>query len=150
MGRYTWGKAVTGVVLTASLAAVSGCGGNAEAKDKKPAAAAPSFAKAAKDFQDVAANAYLDDECTQEAGTCWDKMKGIVASARVLRKAMNGEKGVGPEFWSDAYVLIDKMEKGYAVGEDQGGGINNVTSNRAAIFGGAHDLSDWLDEHPVE
>ncbi|WP_432173953.1 hypothetical protein [Streptomyces sp. Tue6028] len=41
------------------------------------------------------------------------------------------------------------MEKGYAVGEDQGGGGRYVT-NRPAVFGSAHDLLDWMDEHPVE
>ncbi|MEU1592821.1 hypothetical protein ABZ468_08145 [Streptomyces sp. NPDC005708] len=36
------------------------------------------------------------------------------------------------------------------VGEDEGGGIDNTTTNRNAVFGGAHDLSDWLDAHPTE
>ncbi|MFE9976614.1 hypothetical protein ACFYRD_39445 [Streptomyces hirsutus] len=58
--------------------------------------------------------------CTQEAGTCWDKMNTVVGSARDLRKSMNAEKRVGPEFWTGAYTLIDTMENGIAVGEDQG------------------------------
>ncbi|MGW3730936.1 hypothetical protein [Streptomyces sp. F001] len=133
-----------------TMAATSGCGGDTEAStaDKKPAAAAPSFSKAAAAFQDEAANAYLDDECTQEAGTCWDKMKRIVASARVLRKAMNAEESVGAEFWTDAYALINKMEKGLEPGEDLG--VNEMTSNRPAVFGSAHDLADWLDAHPIK
>ncbi|GAA2406452.1 hypothetical protein GCM10010378_57300 [Streptomyces viridochromogenes] len=133
-----------------TMAATSGCGGDMKASppDKKPVAVAPSFSQAAAAFQDEAANAYLDDECTQEAGTCWDKMERIVASARVLRKAMNGEKSVGPEFWTDAYALIDKMEKGLEPGDDLG--VNEMTSNRPAVFGSAHDLADWLDEHPIK
>ncbi|MEU8454403.1 hypothetical protein [Streptomyces griseoaurantiacus] len=150
MGRYRWGTATVGALLTVTMAATSGCGGDTKAStaDNKPAAVAPSFSKAAAAFQDEAANAYLDDECTEEAGTCWDKMKHIVASARVLRKAMNGEKSVGPEFWTDAYALIDKMEKGLEPGEDLG--VNEMTSNRPAVFGSAHDLADWLDEHPIK
>ncbi|MFE1391111.1 hypothetical protein ACFW5M_33865 [Streptomyces albogriseolus] len=52
---------------------------------------------------------------------------------------MNGEKSVGPEFWTNAYALIDKMEKGLEPGEDLG--VNEMTSNRPAVFGSAHDLA---------
>ncbi|MET8809744.1 hypothetical protein [Streptomyces sp. NPDC004546] len=140
-----------GVVLAATLAGLSGCGGDAKADGSKKAtaAAAPSLEKATAAFQDaVAENA--NGSCPQEAGTCWDEMTRIMGPARTLRKAMKAHKGVSAEFWSPAYAIIDKMEDGYAVGKDQGGGIANVTSNRVTVFGGAHDLSDWLDEHPVE
>ncbi|MET7979488.1 hypothetical protein ABZW44_42180 [Streptomyces mirabilis] len=141
-----------GIALAAAIiGTASGCGGDADVdkgEAKKPAAAAPSFSKASTEFQDMAANAYLDDECTKEAGTCWDRMKEIVASARVLRKAMNGEKSVGADFWTDAYALINKMEKGLEPGDDLG--VNEMTSNRPAVFGSAHDLARWLDEHPIK
>jgi hypothetical protein len=132
------------------LAAVSGCGSDSDTSSAKkaPAAAGPSLKKATTAFQDTVAE--NTGNCPQEAGSCWDEMTAVMGSARTLRKAMHAQKGTGPEFWSGAYALMDKMEDGYAVGEDQGGGVNNVTSNRVAVFGGAHDLSDWLDEHPVE
>uniref|UniRef100_A0AAU3HQ57 Lipoprotein n=1 Tax=Streptomyces sp. NBC_01393 TaxID=2903851 RepID=A0AAU3HQ57_9ACTN len=152
MGRHRWGRAAAGIVLAAAvISTVSGCGGHADVdkgEPKKPAATAPSFSKASAAFQDKVANSYLDDECTTEAGTCWDRMKDIVASARVLRKAMNGEKSVGADFWTDAYALINKMEKGLKPGRDLG--VNEMTSNRPAVFGSAHDLADWLDEHPIK
>ncbi|MFE3139674.1 hypothetical protein [Streptomyces scopuliridis] len=56
---------------------------------------------------------------------------------------MNADKQTGPEFSSPAYVLLDKMEDGMGVGED-------AFSNRPAVLGSAHDLSDWLDEHPTQ
>lgn len=66
--------------------------------------------------------------------------------ARTLRKAMNADKG-GPEYWSEAYALINIMEKGVGVGEDKG--ATAIGTNRPDVLGSAHDLSDWRDEHPV-
>jgi hypothetical protein len=146
-----WGAAASITLAVVAMMGVSGCAGDAEADAKKsPAAAAtaPSFSKASKAFQDVAGTMYLDSECTKEAGTCWDKMTTAVKSARTLRKAMNSEKSVGPEFWTEAYTLIGTMEKGYALGEDLG--AEDFSSNRPDVFGSAHQLSRWLDEHPIQ
>lgn len=146
-----WGAAASITFAVVAAVGVSGCGGDADADAKKPAAAsakAPSFSEASKAFKDVAATAYLGDVCTKEAGTCWDKMNTIVDSARDLRKAMNAEKSVGPEFWTEAYNLIDTMEEGLAVGEDQG--AEAYGTNRPKVFGSAHDLADWLDAHPIK
>lgn len=154
-----WGAAASITFAVAAVVGVSGCGGDAEADAEKPATAsasptAPSFSKASSAFRDVAANAYLDDVCTQEAGSCWDKMNTVVDAARDLRKAMNAEKSVGPEFWTGAYTLIDTMEDGIAVGEDQGAEAGAATlpemTNRDDVFGSAHDLVDWLDAHPIK
>jgi hypothetical protein len=128
------------------LAAVSGCGGSAKAEASKPKPKVVSVAKARAALEDTLSGI----DCQPEPGACWDQMTAVMKPARDLRKAMNADKRGGRGFWTEAYALITKMEKGYAVGEDQGGGINNVTSNRVAVFGGAHDLSDWLDAHPVE
>jgi hypothetical protein len=145
-----WGAAASITFAVAVVVGVSGCGGDIEADAKKPAASAkaPSFSEASKAFKDVAANAYLDDVCTKEAGTCWDKMNTIVDSARDLRKAMNADKSVGHEFWTEAYQLIDMMEEGLAVGKDLG--AEAYDTNRPKVFGAAHDLADWLDAHPIK
>ncbi|MEU9925113.1 hypothetical protein AB0H51_28160 [Streptomyces griseoluteus] len=152
MGRsHVWGKVAGGALLAVTVAAVSGCGGDAEADapKKETAAAAPSLSKATTAFQGAVSD--LDSmDCPEEAGTCYEEMTAVMGPARTLRKAMHAAKGTTAGFWSPAYALIDKMEEGYAVGDDQGGGLNNTTSNRIAVFGGAHDLSDWMDEHPVE
>jgi hypothetical protein len=151
MGKM-WGKRAAGVMLACTLAALSGCSSSDDSSNGKTAttaaAAAPSLEKATSAFQDAVAEE-AQGSCPQEAGTCWDEMTNVIQPARTLRKAMQAHKGVSAEFWSPAYAIIDKMEDGYAVGEDQGGGINNTSSNRVAVFGGAHDLSDWLDEHPT-
>ncbi|MFE6365888.1 hypothetical protein ACFVP3_38705 [Streptomyces sp. NPDC057806] len=82
------------------------------------------------------------------------KVNTTVDAARDLRNAMNAEKSVGPEFWTEAYKLIDTMEEGLAVGEDQGAPAGAATlpeaTNRDDIFGSAHDLADWLDAHPIK
>ncbi|MGW3628063.1 hypothetical protein [Streptomyces sp. NPDC000880] len=144
MGRHQWGTTVVGVLLTAAaIVGVSGCGGDAEAQ-KQPAAKPKtvSITAATMAFQDAVTGFDLTDGCPKAAGECWDKMTAVMEPARELRKAMNAHKA-GPEFWSEAYVLIDTMEDGMAVGEDR-------FTNRPAVLGSAHDLYDWLDEHPVE
>jgi hypothetical protein len=82
-------------------------------------------------------------------------MQALMKPGRDLRKAMNAEKSVGADFWTDAYALIDTMEDGIAVGEDQGVPVADtemaaMMSNRDEVLGSAHDLSDWLDAHPVK
>ncbi|MGW0033002.1 hypothetical protein ACWDXD_24695 [Streptomyces sp. NPDC003314] len=69
-----------------------------------------------------------------------------MAPARELRKAANADKA-GPAFWSEAYVLIDTMEKGIATGKDLG--AKSPVTNRPDVFGSAHKLSRWLDAHPT-
>ncbi|MEQ8145989.1 hypothetical protein [Streptomyces sp. OP7] len=58
-------------------------------------------------------------------------------------------------FWSRSHALLDTMEEGIAVegiavGEDQGGGPNDTTSNRWDVFDSAHRLSRRLYAHAVE
>ncbi|MFE4579373.1 hypothetical protein [Streptomyces chartreusis] len=149
MGRINWGKSVGALVLAATVAAVSGCSGSGD--EAKPAAPSPgtvSVADAIAEFQHMVTKFDEDGGCLeQEPGTCWEKMEALMQPARGLRKAMRAETSVGREFWTEAYTLIDKMEKGIAVGEDQG--ATAVGTNRPAVLGSAHDLSDWLDVHPI-
>ncbi|WP_406153161.1 hypothetical protein OG217_05555 [Streptomyces sp. NBC_01023] len=144
MGRITWGRAVAGVLVAAAVLGTSACGGEAEAQ-KKPAAKpkAPTVAATTTTFQDAVTTFDTTDGCPKATGECWDKMTAVAEPAKVLRKAMNADKTTGPAFWREAYVLLDKMDKGMAVGED-------TFTNRPEVLGSAHDLSDWLDENPVQ
>ncbi|WP_392750331.1 hypothetical protein [Streptomyces sp. LN590] len=138
MGIHQWGKTVAGALLTAAvITAVSGCGGEADADAKKPPAKAQALSvdKATTSFHDAVTKFDLEDGCPKEAGACWKQMTAVIEPARDLRKAMNADKATGPEFWSEAYALIDTMETGMAVGEDQ-------FSNRPDVLGSAHHLSD--------
>ncbi|MFF4902218.1 hypothetical protein [Streptomyces sp. NPDC001068] len=150
MGRHTWGKAAVGVVLAVTVAAVSGCGSSSK-DDAKPAAKAKtvSLGAATTKFQAAVEKFDTDGGCLeQEPGTCWKQMQALMGPARTLRTAMHADKGTGPEFWSGAYVLINKMEDGIAVGEDKG--ATALGTNRPAVLGSAHELSRWLDAHPAE
>ncbi len=132
------------LLAAAVMAGASACGGEAEAQKKAPAKAkAPSVAAATKTFQAAVENFDASDGCPEAVGECWDKMKAVAAPARTLRKAMNADKRTGPDFYSPAYALIDKMEDGMDVGED-------TFTNRPDVLGSAHNLADWLDEHPTQ
>ncbi|MFF3617536.1 hypothetical protein [Streptomyces sp. NPDC002580] len=158
MGRHTWGRAAAGIALAAAvISTASGCGGDADVdkgQAKKPAAAAPSFAKASKVFQDKVDS----DSCqSMEPDSCWGEMTALIKSARTLRHSMNSEKSVSADFWTEAYSMIDTMEEAMTEGSDLGGaqegeGVDHaaIRSNRDEVFGGAHDLADWLDEHPIK
>ncbi|MFM9596077.1 hypothetical protein ACKI1J_39865 [Streptomyces scabiei] len=151
MGRHTWGKTVAGLFLAATVAAVSGCSSSDDQDDAKPAAKAKtvSVEAATTTFQDAVTKFDTDGGCLeQEPATCWDQMQALMKPARDLRKAMNSEKSVGADFWTDAYALIDTMEDGIAVGEDQG--ATAYGTNRPKVLGSAHDLSEWLDENPIK
>ncbi|MFG2864670.1 hypothetical protein [Streptomyces sioyaensis] len=144
MGRFTWGRTAAGVLLVAAVMGASACDGKAEGQ-KKPAAKpkAPTVAEATKTFQDAVADFDASDGCPKAAGGCWGKMKSVAEPARKLRKAMTADKRTDPAFYSTAYALLDKMEDGMDVGED-------AFSNRPAVLGSAHDLCDWLDDHPTQ
>ncbi|MFJ3769607.1 hypothetical protein ACIPQJ_33870 [Streptomyces sp. NPDC090082] len=70
----------------------------------------------------------------------------MVKPARELRTAANADQA-GPAFWSEAYALIDTMEKGTGGGKDLG--ATSPTTNRPDVMGSAHKLADWLDAHPT-
>ncbi|CAL9326620.1 hypothetical protein [Streptomyces sp. SudanB91_2054] len=160
MGRHTWGKTVGALVLAVTVAAASGCSSSDDEGSGKPSATAAAKAKtvtveaATTTFQDAVTAFDTDGGCLdQEPGTCWDQMMALMTPARDLRAAMNAEKSVGADFWTEAYALIDTMETGIAVGEDQGAPAGAATlpeaTNRDDVLGSAHKLSDWLDQHPI-
>lgn len=137
-----WGAAASLLVLGAVTFGMTGCGG-AEAAAKAPAASPsekpPSVSAAGK--------AYADDLNKLAWGGCPDDcdpdLNEIVANARTLRKAMNTDPA-GATFWSPAYRLIDRIEEGRA--KVQG----DARWNRALILGPAHELNDWLSQHPTQ
>ncbi|WP_328491264.1 hypothetical protein [Streptomyces zaomyceticus] len=151
MGRHAWGKTVGGLVLAVSVAAVSGCGSDGGSTAEKPAATsaptAPSVKDAAATFKAAVTKFDTDGGCLEAApDTCWDQMQAVMEPARELRTAANADKA-GPAFWSEAYALIDTMEKGIGVGKDLG--ATSPTTNRPDVLGSAHKLADWLDAHPT-
>ncbi|MGV9701364.1 hypothetical protein [Streptomyces sp. NPDC003483] len=155
MGRHRVGKAA--VVLAVTVVGVSGCGGSDGEDEAKPAATSVApvtkakrvpLGTATKRFRAAVDKFDRDGGCVyQEPGMCWDQMKALVESARTLRTAMRRTEVRGQEFWSGTYVLIDRMEKGIAVGRDQGSTADGT--NRDVVVDTAHDLSWWLEDHPV-
>ncbi|MEU7291751.1 hypothetical protein AB0A76_00880 [Streptomyces exfoliatus] len=130
---------------------MSGCNdSDNEGSAAKPATEAPTLSvkQASTTFQAAVTKFDTDGGCLdQEPGTCWDQMQAVMKPARDLRKAANADKSTGPEFWSEAYALIDTMEKGIAAGKDLG--AEAPVTNRPDVLGSAHKLSDWLDQHPT-
>ncbi|MFB6629983.1 hypothetical protein ACFCWY_08815 [Streptomyces sp. NPDC056362] len=152
MGRHTWGKAAAVLVLAANAAAVSGCSGSAGADAAKPTTTAEktqSVQETAAALQAAVTQFDTDGGCVDKApDTCWTQMQAVMGPARELRKAANADKTAGPEFWSEAYALIDTMEQGIAAGKDLG--AEDPATNRPDVFGSAHKLSRWLDAHPTK
>ncbi|GHE43493.1 hypothetical protein GCM10018785_11300 [Streptomyces longispororuber] len=150
-----WGKAVGALVLAATVAAASGCGGSGDEDTSKPTAKAekaPGVKAAVTAFQDAVTEFDEDGGCVEKKpGTCWPQMKALMKPARDLRKAANADTKNGPKFWSKAYALISTMEKGFKVGDDQGvpAGESMTSTNRDEVFGSARELSVWLDQHPT-
>ncbi|MFD4830643.1 hypothetical protein ACFWPV_12435 [Streptomyces uncialis] len=133
---------------------VSGCGSSssedraAPAAKPKPKPKTVSVADATVTFQDAVITFDLGGGCPDQApGACWEEMQSVMEPARTLRKAMNGEKSVGADHWTEAYALIAKMEKGIGVGRDRG--ATHLLTNRPDVLGSAHELSDWLDANPI-
>ncbi|MFD5516378.1 hypothetical protein [Streptomyces sp. NPDC127066] len=121
MGRHTWGRAAAGIAPAAAvISTASGCGGDADVdkgQAKKPAAAAPSFVKASKAFQDKVDS----DSCqSMEPDSCWGEMTALIKPARTLRHSLNSEKSVSADFWTEAYSMIDTMEEAMTEGSDLG------------------------------
>jgi hypothetical protein len=117
------------------------CGGQTEAKpEAKASPTAPSVTEAREAFQG-------DLRRLQIAGCppdCTTDLQQISHYAGELRKAMNADPKVGAEFYSPAYALIDKIQTGARAVD------GTVESQRPQVLGPAHDLSDWLDEHPTQ
>ncbi|MFD7505422.1 hypothetical protein [Streptomyces sp. NPDC059850] len=138
-----------------TAAAASACSNSNDEGDAKPTSKAKTVTveAASTTFQEAVTKFDTDGGCLeQEPGTCWDQMQALMEPARDLRKAMNAEKSVGADFWTEAYTLIDAMKKGIEVGEDQGVPAGSATelTNRDDVLGSAHDLFDWLDAHPIK
>lgn len=152
MGRFSRGKTVSALVLAVTVAAASGCSSSDDTTDQaKPAATVGTVGveKATTSFKASVEKFDADGGCLEkEPGTCWEQMQAVMTPARALRRAMNMEKSVGADFWTGAYTLLDTMEKGIAVGEDRGTAAG--VTNRPDVLGSAHELVDWLDEHPVK
>ncbi|CAM5272435.1 hypothetical protein GCM10010329_79170 [Streptomyces spiroverticillatus] len=146
MGKHQWGQGFAGVLLgAAAVVTVSGCSGTPAEADPKPTTQQKvvDLAAATTAYQDAVTQFDSTDGCPKAVGECWDKMTAVMKPARELRTAMNGHQGTGPAFWSEAYALIDTMERGMKAGSDK-------FTNRPDVLGSAHTLSRWLDAHPVK
>ncbi|MEU1039675.1 hypothetical protein ACFYP4_08715 [Streptomyces sp. NPDC005551] len=150
------GRATAAALTAIVVMGVSGCGGDADAdaEHKPGVAVAPAFRAASSTFQGQVEAGSCE---SMEPDSCWGEMQALMKSARTLRKAMNGEETVSADFWTEAYTLIDTMEGGVAEGQDLGGAGEGESvdaaaarSNRDEVFGSGHQLSDWLDEHPIK
>ncbi|MFI6874902.1 hypothetical protein ACIBL6_15825 [Streptomyces sp. NPDC050400] len=161
MGRLLWGKVTGTMFLAMGIAAASGC--SFDAKDARaPSARKPrtvSVQTATMRFQDAVAEYDMTGCESHQPGTCWEQMLAVIKPARELRKAMHTDKSVNADAYRSAYALIEKMERGIAVGKDRraleygnGDDLGAIAppTNRPAVFGSAHELNDWLDEHPVK
>ncbi|MEU7228877.1 hypothetical protein [Streptomyces chrestomyceticus] len=154
-----WGRGIAGSLLvTGAVAVLAGCGGaaDAEAKPKK----APAVTKTAKPVK-----AQWDDtmewwashdigclngsrvEADEEG--CAIRVQDYVADVRKIRKAMNSDAAAPKGFYTDAYVIIDRLEK-YAGVPAGKGDTQGWLDARPLIWMEGQALTRWVQAHPLQ
>ncbi|WP_030372438.1 hypothetical protein [Streptomyces rimosus] len=149
-----WGRGVAGALLVA--VSVTGCGGAADAKPNK----APAPQKAVKPVKtqwddtmewwashDIGCLNGSRVEADEEG--CAIRVQDYVGDVRKIRKAMNTDAAAPKGFYTDAYVIIDRLEKyaGTALGKDDTQGWLDA---RPLIWMEGQALTKWIEAHPLQ
>ncbi|MFD4795033.1 hypothetical protein [Streptomyces anulatus] len=146
------------MLLAASVVAgVSGCGGQAEAEPKPVASVAKKPPKAVSAQWDETMEWWASHDIGCLTGTdveedpegCTIRIQNFVDDVQKIRKAMNTDPAAPKGFYTEAYVIIDRLETYAATpaGEDDTAGW---LAARPLIWMEGHDLGEWIAEHPLQ
>ncbi|MFD9248432.1 hypothetical protein [Streptomyces bottropensis] len=155
-----WGRGAAVLLAAVTVLGVAGCGGDADAESKQPTA---SVTAAKKPVKSVKAQwdetmewwASHDIGCVDGSAVeadregCAVRVQDYVDDVRKIRKAMNGDTAAPKGFYSEAYVIIDRLEKyaGTPAGEDDTQGWLDA---RPLIWMQGQALSEWIEAHPLQ
>ncbi|MFB6529892.1 hypothetical protein [Streptomyces sp. NPDC056399] len=157
-----WGKTLASVLLAASaVTTATACSGAADApSDGKPAATRTTTKAAAKPVT-AQWRETMDWWVTHDIGClngssvdenpegCAIRLQDYVDDVRKIRKAMNTDPAAPKGFYTEAYVIIDRIETYAAtpVGEDDTAGW---LAARPLIWMEGADLDEWIAAHPTQ
>ncbi|WP_433860194.1 hypothetical protein [Streptomyces kronopolitis] len=155
-----WGTGVASALLVGAAAvSVTGCGGQADAETTQPAASASPAKKAAKpvkaqwdetmawwETHDIGCLGGADVEGNPDG--CAVRVQDFVDDVRKIRKAMNRDAAAPKGFYTDAYVIVDKLETyaGTPSGEDD---TEGWLAARPLIWMQGQALDKWITAHPL-
>ncbi|MGA5411610.1 hypothetical protein ACPCSC_30685 [Streptomyces lavendulocolor] len=154
-----WGRGAAVLVAAVTVLGTAGCGGGAGAATKPTAgvAAAKKPAKPVKAQWDETMQwwATHDIGCVNGSSVeanpdgCAVRVQDYVDDVRKIRKAMNADPDAPKGFYSDAYVIINRLEKyaGTPAGEDDTQGWLDA---RPLIWMEGQALGEWIDTHPLQ
>ncbi|MET9528213.1 hypothetical protein [Streptomyces coeruleorubidus] len=153
-----WGRGAAVLVAAITVLGVTGCGGDAGAETKPTASAtAKKPAKSVKAQWDEAMEwwASHDIGCVDGSAVeddregCAVRVQDYVEDVRKIRKAMNTDPEAPKGFYSEAYVIIDRLEKfaGTPAGEDDTQGWLDA---RPLIWMQGQALGEWIETHPLQ
>ncbi|MFC8538026.1 hypothetical protein ACFUJY_29500 [Streptomyces sp. NPDC057249] len=156
-----WGIGAASALLMAAVATgTAGCSAQADA-DAKPAPNAsptektPAVPVKAQWDETMAWWQTHDIRCLNGADVeenpdgCAIRLQDFVDDVRKIRKAMNADPDAPKGFYSEAYVIIDRVETyaGVPVGESDTDGWLEA---RPLIWMEGRALTDWIKAHPLQ
>lgn len=155
-----WGIGAASALLVAAVAAgTAGCSSQADSEAKPSASASPAkkASKPVKAQWDETMEWWEthDIRCINGAGVeedpegCAIRVQDFVDDVRKIRKTMNGDPAAPKGFYSEAYVIIDRLETfaGTPAGENDTQGWLNA---RPLIWMQGLTLGKWIAAHPLQ
>ncbi|MBT2511953.1 hypothetical protein J7I98_40690 [Streptomyces sp. ISL-98] len=150
-----WGRAGAGLLLAVAVAAgTTGCGddGTGKPQNKPSASAAPKKApkSVARLWQDAwgyqVANPCQEktEKAAEEAG-CQNVTWDLVTDVRKVRKAMNADRAAGSGFYTEAYVIMDRINTLAGDMSDA-----RLLRMRNMIRAEGVELNSWITSHPSQ
>jgi hypothetical protein len=132
----------------------AGCGtGGEDSAAKKPSASATGSAapKSVARLWDEAWSYQVANPCreTQDAAAkeagCQNVVWDLVTDVRKVRKAMNADSAAGSGFYTDAYIIMDRIDTlAGDMSDDQ------LLRMRTLIRAQGVDLNRWIVTHPSQ
>ncbi|MFJ4966031.1 hypothetical protein ACIP6P_26900 [Streptomyces sp. NPDC088729] len=148
-----WGRTGAGLLLVAVvMAGTAGCGdgGSGTAQDKPSASAAPKKAakSVAQQWEDawgyqVANPCQEKSEAAAEEAGCQNVAWDLVTDVRKVRKAMNADRAAGTGFYTEAYVIMDRID---TLAGDMSDARLLQMRNMIRVAG--VELNSWIVSHP--
>ncbi|MFF0754354.1 hypothetical protein [Streptomyces sp. NPDC004267] len=154
-----WGRCTVALLAAVTMAGAAGCSGKAEA-GAKPAASTAAAKKPGKPVKvqwDESMEWWTahDLGCVDGSAVgenpegCAVRVQDYVDDVRKIRKAMNGDAAAPAGFYSEAYVIIDRLEKyaGTPAGESD---TQGWLAARPLIWMQGQALGKWIEAHPLQ